>query len=125
MKITTGSLVDYGSPGATVDVDPFAVNGLADEALQLSVIKPKGVAPKMFSAGSSDLPTITASGLDPRLLLGVPYRTRHFLAALADPAELYGLFEDLTSQPNAVLMHPGLQEAVQRVRRWALGEEWK
>ena len=47
------------------------------------------------------------------------------MAVLANPAELHALFEQLASQPNAILPHQGLQEAVERVRRWVLGEEWK
>jgi len=74
----------------------------------------------MFTGGTADLPAFTASGIDPRLLLELPYRLRHYAAALADPVEVHGLFEQHSTDPHAAAPHQGLDEAVARVRAWTL-----
>src|SRR4051812_26420822 len=96
--ITTASLI---SPGAQVTINPWATNPLADDALQVSALKPKAPAPKMFTGGTADLPAFTASGIDPRLLLDLPFTCRHYVAALASPVEVHGLFELVSTNPTA------------------------
>lgn len=108
-----------------VTVDPYAVLGVAEEVRVGSpgvwavAVRDDGPAPKMFANGMLDVPTFTASGIDPGLLLRLPYRCRHWAAAEPDRAAVHGLFE--TVDEYSELRHEGLDAAVNRVRAWAMG----
>lgn len=123
--ITIDSLI---VPSAQVTIDPYGTNPLADEHKQYDpgYVQRRqlaggwpGLAPKLFTSGSEDLPAFTASGIDPQLLLRLPYRIRHYAAAMVSPDQVYELFERHAADPFAHIPHPGLDEAVRRVRRWA------
>jgi hypothetical protein len=114
--------------GALVTIDPWSLNSLADDlqaasptswALALGDGQPP---PKMFSDGREDLPAFTASGIDPQRLLDMPARTRHFLAADADLADVYSRFEQDQNNPHAAYAHGGLDAAVQRLNAWVRGQ---
>jgi hypothetical protein len=123
--ITIDSLI-VGSR-ARVDVDPYGPNPLAEDCRQAApaaynaaVVK-AGPPPKLFTDGTADLPAFTAAGFDPDTLLRLPALARHYVAAVADAATVHQLFEQLTGDPYAYIQHPGLTEAVLRVRNWASG----
>jgi hypothetical protein len=127
----TGQPVEIDSifGGGSVLVDPWAVNLLADDwaasnpwtnAQAVS----EGPPPKMFSGGSSDLPAFTSSGIDPQLLLQVPGYCRHAIAAEPDRSAALAAFEEHSSDPYAIMSHPGLTAAIARVRTWAAGSAW-
>lgn len=117
--ITIPSLV---SPGAKVTIDPYKRNPIVDDAMQCTMRIPKTPAPRMFGAGASDTPVFCASGLDPNLLLRLPYGVRHHAAASADPAEVHAIFEQYAADPYARIAHQGFDEAVQRVRAWIIDD---
>jgi hypothetical protein len=110
-----------------VEIDPYATNVLAEDCRQASTAAYKvalakaGPPPKMFTDGTADLPAFTAAGFDPDRLLRLPALARHYVAAVADPSTVHQLFEQLAADPSAYIHHPGLTEAVVRVRDWASG----
>lgn len=59
-----------------------------------------GPAPTMFVSG--DLPPFTASGIDPALLLKVPARARHILAAEPERGRALALIEELAGEDIGV-----------------------
>jgi hypothetical protein len=112
---------------ARVEVDPYGANPLTEDcrqaapaAFNAAVVK-AGPPPKLFTDGTADLPAFTAVGFDPAELMRLPALTRHHVASVADPATVHHLFEELTSDPYARIDHPGLQDAILRVRDWASG----
>lgn len=113
-----------------VSIDPFAVNPLADDVAALSptahqAASTESPAPKLFAGGKADVPPFTASGLDPQLLLKLPYGVRHAAASEPDRAVVLQMFEEYGDDPDARIDHPGLSAAVQRVNRWASGMDVK
>lgn len=123
--ITIDSLI-VGSR-AKVEIDPYATNVLAEDCRQASpaaynaALAKAGPPPKMFTDGAADLPAFTAAGFDPDKLLRLPALARHYVAAVADPSTVHQLFEQLAADPYAYVQHPGLTEAVMRIRDWASG----
>lgn len=106
-----------------------------DKPLQLSealaaVPPPAGSQPKMF--GNSDLPAVTASGIDPTVLKRVPECARFALARAATLSEANeilvscsgpeGSAEDTWAQMNYG-RDPEYQVYLERVARWASGFE--
>ena len=110
-----------------VRIDPYAANPLADDyrevnaATYAAALSEGGPPPKMFSAGTSDTPAFTASGLDPKLLLKLPYTARHAVAAEPDLATVHGIFEQSADDPYLTIWHEGFDAAIARVRTWAIG----
>lgn len=112
----------------TVVRDEYARNPLVDDLRQANptvyaAAMKDGPAPTMFEAG--DLPVMTASGIDPQMLLQLPWQARHLAAATPDRQVLAGLFEDAAAG-GADLMslfgrHEGTVAYEARVRRWASG----
>lgn len=113
-----------------VNINPYAANPIVDDVAALSpaayeAATREGQAPKLFSGGRSDVPPFTASGLDPQLLLKLPYGVRHAAASEPDRAVVLQMFEEYGDDPDARIDHPGLSAAVQRVQRWASGQDVK
>lgn len=80
-----------------------------------------GATPTLFHSG--DVPAFTASGLDPNLLLQIPWMARHAAAAETDRARVLELFEELSGPDGAVLAsefesHAGNKEYANRVMAW-------
>lgn len=120
VKITSNSHFDAAHQ---VSIDPYGKNPLEQDARQnLRGMRMRGTAPKMFMGGSEDLPPFTASGLDPRLLLKLPYQVRHYAAAEPSLAAVHGLFEQYVDMPHARLDHQGLGEAIGRVAQWLFNQ---
>jgi hypothetical protein len=123
--ITISSLII--GPRAKIEMDPYGTNPLADDCRQATpaaynaALAKAGPPPKLFTDGTADLPAFTAAGFDPAELLRLPALTRHHVASVADTVTVHGLFEQLTSNPYAHIEHPGLTEAILRVRDWASG----
>ncbi len=104
-------------------VNLYAANPLADAAREgdpawYAAISAAVPAPKMFAGGTADLPAFTASGIDPQLLLRLPYGVRHAAAAEPNLAAAHTMFESYGNEPTAVVDHPGLQDAQDRVNAW-------
>lgn len=129
------SAIEYRSfinPTKTVRVDEFGRNPLAEDIRQASPevyaesVTDSGPPPTLFEAG--DLPLFTASGIDPQLLLQLPWSVRH-PAARADAGEAQRLFERFGGDPEAAAddgratywSHEGNDEYRARLERWASG----
>lgn len=99
----TRSVLAAGKPGPTVFASPTRRTGEVGERNPLVAAahasRPgvaaraaaRADAPTLFSAG--DLPDFTASGIDPNVLLRVPWNARQSLAANPDQAEVYAAVE--------------------------------
>lgn len=114
------------TPSVEVTIDAWSLNVLADdlaaaEPFVYGLALADGPPPLMFADGHADLPSFTASGLDPQRLLLMPGRTRHYLAALGNLSEVYELFETDATNPLAAYGCDGLTAAVRRVNDWAAG----
>lgn len=113
--------------GHRVTVDVHARNPLADDYRQVNpenyaISESKaGPPPKMFAQGTADLPAFTASGIEPSALLQLPYTARHAAAAMPDLASVHNLFENEAGNPDLHIDHPGLHQAIGRMRDWAAG----
>jgi pyruvate/2-oxoglutarate dehydrogenase complex dihydrolipoamide acyltransferase (E2) component len=118
-----------------VAVDPWHRNALAEEARQANpalyaLASATEPAPTLFASG--DLPPFTASGIDPRELLRLPWRARHAAAQEQERAAVHRIFEACTSSG---LTHDdvdliasewggtvGNAEYRQRIRNWLSGD---
>lgn len=103
--------------------DPYSVNPLADAVRESEPHRYEQVAavkepPKLFAGGTSDTPAFTASGIAPDQLLRLPVGLRHAAAAEPDINVVYSWFETYAGIPDAVIDHPGLQEARDRIDDW-------
>lgn len=117
--------------GHSVDVDAFARNPLLDDAQQsipavVAAARAEGApVPTLFMAG--DLPVMMASGMDPALLLQLPWQARH-AAAAADAAGLSRMLEDYGRRDSSVMAeidqggHVGNRDYQQRMSKWLSGE---
>lgn len=91
----------------------------APEAYAMAVRE--GTPPKMFAAGTADLPPFTASGVEPRLLTRLPYTLRHAAASADSRGYVLDLLESYADMPGATIEHPGLRDYINRVQAWATG----
>ena len=101
---------------AAYDANPDLVSRAAEQ----------GPEPTLFSAG--DLPDFTASGVDPKVLLQVPWNARPKLAAETDKAQLFEaveLFNGIEDAHEAELVakdhhleSPAVYEYQRRVNDW-------
>ncbi len=120
-RIQSSSIV----PNRTVDIDPFGLNPLIEDLKQASptahrIAHSKSTPPRMFTGGAEDLPAITASGTDPKLLRKLPFTARHRAAAEPSTAAVAALLED--PEGAAFLPpHQGFLDAISRVQDWASG----
>jgi hypothetical protein len=77
-------------------------------------------APTLFAGG--DLPPFTASGLDPEMLIGLPFAMRHAAASEVAPGQLLEWIELATAErdraKHMVIPHSGLEAYRQRVNSW-------
>lgn len=71
----------------------------------------------MFESG--DLPPFTASGVDPQVLMRLPWRFRHAAAMDRDPARV--LAEQHGYDSTAELPCTGLEDYIARFRGWLRG----
>lgn len=104
--------------------DPYGVNPLVDELAETNPAVHQmamGEAPPPTLFASGDLPPFTASGIDPQVLMKLPYTLRHAAAAESDPAAVLGILEEYASDPMFTLEHSGLDDYRNRVHRWAAG----
>lgn len=111
-------------PRRSVTLDPYGPNPIEEDmkgSPAYAPAKASGVpVPKMFQGGNADLPVFTASGIDPQLLMKLPYRMRHAVAAEPVAATVHGMFERHANDPDALFPHEGLDEAVRRMRNWVM-----
>ncbi|MGY4101608.1 hypothetical protein ACW2Q0_18935 [Nocardia sp. R16R-3T] len=118
--------IPYFGEGLSVTMDPYAPNVLEDYLRTAwpdlyRAATEDGPCPRMFNGGEDDLPTITASGENPRLLLELPGLCRHHAASLPDRYSLFELLE--TVRPDDYKDCAGLRRAVDRVQQWARGAD--
>jgi hypothetical protein len=114
-------------PGSTPPLvaidDPYSANPILEDmrsrdAAHFDALQEIAPPPRLFAGGTADLPSFTSSGIDPKLLLQLPYGIRHHAAAEPDVAAVHALFEQFAHTPDAVIKHPGLDDAWQRVEQW-------
>jgi len=86
-----------GVTGYAATTDPEGMDALMAEA---SATPPPGRQPTLFPEG--DLPTITASGIDPRVLLQVPWQARPTVARAATTAAAYALMAEYAGPAGEV-----------------------
>jgi hypothetical protein len=103
--------------------DPYSANPLAEMLKERDPYRYEQVAavkepPKLFAAGSADVPAFTASGIDPQLLLKLPVGVRHAAAANPDITQVFEWFETYAEFPEAEIDHEGLRAAKLRVEDW-------
>lgn len=109
-----------------VTVDAYTPNPLADEVHALwpteyaIATRINGPAPRMFLAGTADVPVFTASGFEPASLLVLPYRTRHYVSAEPSIAVAQAQFERFIGDPFAHVEHEGLSKAIARLNEWLI-----
>ena len=115
-KITVGSLI---SPGAEVTIDPFGRNPLAEDCRQVMTLTPKRSAPLMFTGGTQ-ISAVHSERHRPNLLLKLPFTVRHAVAAMVATDEVHAAFELYGDDPYARIPHQGFDEAVGRMRTWAM-----
>lgn len=85
--------------------DAYAANPIVDrlasshpaEFRAASLVKQP---PKLFGINHDrDLPIVMASGMDPSILLEIPWQARHRIAAEPNPAKVYHLLEAFANDP--------------------------
>lgn len=120
-----GPMVQGGSgrvPGELGERNPLVKaawlerSDLADQARQ------RGPEPTLFAAG--DLPDFTASGVDPKVLLRVPWNARPTLAAEPDPVRVFAEIEKFNGvdadRAELLAKDEGLEGAAVAVYRQAV-----
>lgn len=106
----------------------FAANPLLVEAQAAGLVRESSTpAPTLFPTG--DLPPITASGMDPQVLLNLPWQARHPAAEAPTVQEAYRIVEDCGGGPDGEVIaamehaaHPGNRAYQERVNQWLLSE---
>jgi hypothetical protein len=102
--------------------NPLVAQVQAERQVYASSLEASGGAtPTLFRAG--DTPAFTASGVDPNLLLSIPWTARHAAAAEPSRARVLEMFEELSGPDGPVLAseyqsHQGNQEYTSRVMAW-------
>lgn len=103
-------------------------NPLLDEARSkdpdktMRAFRTAGPAPTLFPTG--DLPPFTASGIDPKALLQVPWLARHPIAAEPSQAAAYRMVDFYASEDGEIASkvdftgHPGNVDYRERMRAW-------
>lgn len=126
----------YGTAGhpvaaavSTYRPDPYALNPLADELRELQpalyrAAARSGPPPTLFAV--SDIPPFTASGIDPVLLMSLPWQARHPAAETRDRRVAQQIFEDYAGNPDMAgwqyNQHRSNTDYILRVRDWAMGK---
>jgi hypothetical protein len=122
--VQQGRVVEARTRVRSAPNGPFAVNPLVAQA---RAGDPRAAttavpAPTLFAGG--DLPPFTASGLDPRMLLQVPWQARHPVAEASTVAQAYALVQRY-SGPDAedaaafeLGGHQGNRAYATRVHQW-------
>jgi hypothetical protein len=102
--------------------NPLVAQTQVEQRVYASAVEASGgQAPTLFRGG--DLPAFTASGVDPSLLLHLPWTARHAAAAQPDRAVVLDMFENLAGSAGPVMAaeyeaHPGNKEYAERVIAW-------
>jgi hypothetical protein len=95
----------------------------------VALARREGPAPTLFETG--DLPPFTASGLDPQLLLQLPWQLRHAAATATDRGVVLRMFEHYAGPDGANLAEmehrrdPGNFAYAARVGSWLSGMQMK
>lgn len=108
---------------STDGIDYYGTNPHADSERQWDPARYDAIAsvtppPKAFQNGTADVPAFTVSGLDPQLLLKLPYGVRHAVAAEPDISRVHEIFEEYSDEPTATIDHPGFTQHKNRVEKW-------
>lgn len=86
--------------GNAYAASPVADRIQASNPNEFRAASPVKGAPKLFGANNDrDLPIIMASGLDPAILMEVPWQVRHRIAAEPDRGKVYRLLENYADDP--------------------------
>lgn len=111
-----------------VTIDAAGPNPLLEDVAQTipwcyeQAVQAGDLPPTVFNSG--DLPPFTASGLDPKLLLELPWQVRHYAAASESRAEVLALVEQYAEDPTVVdgaYTTAGTENYLDRMRAWLVG----
>lgn len=108
-----------------VTVDAGGLNPLLEDAAQTHPCYPVAMTeaepPTVFNSG--DLPPFLASGLDPKVLLDLPWQARHAAAASESRAEVLAMIEACAADPADAgnYEHPGRIDFESRMSAWLVG----
>ncbi len=114
-----------------VTVDRAGVNPLLEDAAQWHPCYPlameEAVPPTCFAQG--DLPSFTASGVDPKVLLDLPWNVRHYAASAESKATVLAMVEQFADDPTMPAIpgvddgyyHPGAEKYARRMEAWLIG----
>jgi hypothetical protein len=106
----------------------YGLNPLLDEMTRarpalVSAALAEGAPPRLF--GDRDLPLVTASGVDPKVLASLPWQARRAVAAAPTRAEAYDLIDRVSASPGMAVMNPEVTghnaEYVGAFRQWLTG----
>jgi hypothetical protein len=116
----------WGDHGPVVEIDVFDPNPLVTWVLKTVGPPPSGATPPTFF-NSGTLPPLTSSGVDPALLVRIPWKLRHTAALTPDRAVILGILEELgqfdITDDDPVLSEAGVRAFTDyrnRVRDWAV-----
>jgi hypothetical protein len=112
----------YFPTGTAITLDRYARNPAVDFFTQVMPGADLGPAPTMFALG--DLPVITGSGLDPQVLLFVPWFLRHSAAIATNRSTVMVMIEEgATGDPDLDrLQNDGGREQLQAY--FLRADEW-
>ncbi len=112
-----------------VTLDPYGRNPLLEDLRQAlpdvyAIATRQAPPPTLFEVG--DLPPFTASGVDPAVLLDLPWHLRHEAAAATSAGTVLALLEATAHDPDGYpwgAPHVGVTEYVNRMTAWAAGRQ--
>jgi hypothetical protein len=117
----------WGDHGPVVAIDVFDLNPLVSYVLKTAGPPPSGATPPDFFV-SGPIPPLTASGVDPALLVRIPWKLRHTAAMAEEPSTILGILEEIgggfdITDDDPTLSLAGVRafdDYKNRVRDWAV-----
>ena len=108
------------APDTTFARNPLADQIRASNPVLAELAAADAPAPTLFAGG--DLPSFTASGVDPKVLTELPWQLRHAAAAEPDRGQVLAMVQN----PDEALSlgggnHPGNDEYSGRIAQWKAG----
>lgn len=111
-----------------VTVDAAGLNPLLEDVAQTHPCYELAIRdsapPTVFNSG--DLPPFLASGLDPKVLLELPWEARHYAAQAESRAEVFDMVERYAADPTVYdgeHTTTGTEDFLDRMRSWLAGPD--
>ena len=104
-------------------LNPLVYETVERGLFHAAVAASRGAVPTLFAGG--DVPVFTASGVDPDVVLRVPWEARHALAAEPNRERALDMVEMMSGPEGSVMAaeyagHPGNLDYRARVQQWAM-----